>query len=350
MIQAEAKRGAERATSALPRALQEFLRALPLVLIVGATGAQAQAPTPSPALSGRMASMVVPYPAGGPADVTARQIEPAMRRSLGHGFIIENMPGASGAIAIEKVLQAPKDGHMVLFADASNVILAPLALSAVRHKPEQLRLVGMASRTPLLLVSGMQLSASTLKELLAAARKPGAAPLTYGSFGAGSVPHLAGEDFALRQGIKMTHVPYRGAAPLMQDLVGGQVQLAFMPMGGNTVDMIQQKKLKAYAITDGHRAARMAETPTMAEAIGLQDFNFEMWGGIFASREVPVEIATRLNKAVDEGLVDPDFRRQLEAAGGVVGARMNLDELGKFYAAEVAKFAAIAAAIRLQPQ
>lgn len=336
-----------RAQSLIPRILHTLWKALPMLpalLAVGATLAQAQTP------SGRMASMVVPYPAGGPADVTARQIEPAMRRSLGQGFIIENMPGASGSIAIDKVLQAPKDGHTVLFADASNVILAPLALAAVRHKPEQLRLVGMASRTPLLLVSGMQSDARTLKELLAQARKPGSAPLTYGSFGAGSVPHLAGEDFALRQNLPMTHVPYRGAAPLMQDLIGGQVQLAFMPMGGNTVDMILQKKLKVYAITDAHRAARLADTPTMAEAIGLQNFNFEMWGGIFVPRSVPTETATRLNKAVDEGLVDPEFRRQLEAAGGVLGARMSLEELEKFYAAEIAKFAGIATAIKLQPQ
>ncbi|MGN8005950.1 Bug family tripartite tricarboxylate transporter substrate binding protein [Acidovorax sp. 22279] len=331
-------------TPAMPRGLRCLLHVLGAVLLAGAAISHAQAP------AGRMSSMVVAYPAGGPADVTARQLEPAMRRSLGQGFIIENLPGASGAIAIDKVLKAPKDGQMTLFADASNVILAPMVLAAVRHKPDQLRLVGMASRTPLVLVSGLQNSARTLPELMASARKAGAPPLTYGSFGAGSMPHLVSEDFAGRQRIEMTHVPYRGSAPLVQDLIGGQVQLAFLPVGGNTVDLILQKKLKAYAVTSDHRVARLADVPTVAETTDLQNFNFEMWGGVYVPREVPIDVAIRLNKAVDEALQDRDYQRQTEMAGATVGARMNLAELDTFFKSEVTKFTQIARSIKLEPQ
>lgn len=321
-----------------------LLHGLCAVLMVTSLGVHAQG------MSSKMSSMIVPYPAGGPADVTARQIEPALRKSLGEGFVIENLPGASGAIAVERTLNAPKDGHTVLFADPSNIILGPLALSAVRHKPEQLRLVGMASRTPLVLVSGMQLDAGGLNDLLAMSRKAGAAPLNYGSFGAGSLPHLAGEDFALRSQTQMTHIPYKGGAPLLQDLIGGQVQLAFLPVGGNTVDMIRQKKLKAYAVTADQRVARLAEVPTVTEATGIKDFNFEIWGGIYVAKGVPLDAAKRLNKAVNDALQDPDYRRQTEAAGASVGQRMDMAQLEQFFASQVSYFKKLADAIKLVPQ
>lgn len=339
---------AESASQPVPRRAHIFraavVHSLFTVLMASSLGVQAQA------LSGKMSSMIVPYPAGGPADVTARQIEPAMRKSLGEGFVIENLPGASGAIAVDKTLQAAKDGRTVLFADPSNIILAPMALAAVRHKPEQLRLVGMASRTPLVVVSGMQLDVAGLNDLLAMSRKPGSVPLNYGSFGAGSLPHLAAEDFAARNRIQMTHVPYKGAAPLLQDLIGGQVQLAFLPVGGNTVEMIRQKKLKAYAVTADQRVARLAEVPTVTEVTGIKDFNFEIWGGIYVAKSVPIDVAKRLNRAVDDALKDPEYRRQTEAAGATPGQSMDLAQLEHFFASQVSHFREIADAIKLVPQ
>lgn len=300
--------------------------------------------------SSRMASMIVPYPAGGPADVTARHIEPVMRQSLGYGFVIENLAGASGAIAVEKLLNAPKDGRSVLFADPSSVILAPLALAAVRHRPDQLRLVGMASRTPLILVSGMQFDAASLLESLGGVRKPSLATVNYGSFGPGSLPHLAAEDFAARTRLPMTHVPYKGAAPLVQDLIGGQVQLAFLPVGGNTVELIRQKKLKALAVASEQRVARLPDIPTVTEVIGGKDFSFEIWGGIFVSKGVPDEIARRLNQSVEEALRDPEYRRQTELSGASPGQAMNLSQLDQFYAAQAQHYKRIADAIGLIAQ
>lgn len=298
----------------------------------------------------KIGSMIVPYPAGGPADVTARHIEPVMRRSLGQGFLIENYPGASGAIAVDKLLSAPSDGRTVLFADPSSVILAPLALAAVRHRPDHVRLVGMASRTPLVLVSGIGFDASGLVTSLIGQRKTNSTALNYGSFGPGSLPHLAGEDFAVRTNLPMTHVPYKGAAPLVQDLIGGQIQLAFLPLGGNTVELIQQKKLKALGVAAERRSIRLPETPTINEIIGGKGFYFDIWGGIFVGKAVPEALAKQLNLAVNDALRDSEYRRQTEASGASIGQEMSLPELQQFYISQTQYYRRLADSIGLTPQ
>lgn len=300
--------------------------------------------------SGKVMSIVVPYPAGGPADVTARQMEAVMRRSLGQAIVVDNVSGASGAIGIDKVLAGPKDGSMVLFGTPSDIILAPIALSAVKHKPEQLRMVGMATRTPLLLVSGMQFPPQKLTELIAARKAAGAKPLSYGSMGTGSMPHFAGEDLAERARVKMTHIPYKGIAPLVQDLIGGQVEMGFLPVAGNTLDLVTQGKLRAYGVTSDARLAKLPDVPTIAEATGIGEFNFEIWGGIFVSKSVPLDAALRLNAAVNDALADADYRRQIEAAGAGVGNKLSLDEAEKFFSGQVNRYFKLAAAIKLEPQ
>lgn len=146
--------------------------------------------------------------------------------------------GAGGALGIQKVLAAPADGHPLLMGTPSDVILTPLALAAVKHRPEQLRLVGLATRAPLALVGKMQLSARSVQELLAGAQRPGTRELSHGSLGAGSLYHLLAEDLSARQKMRMTHVPCKGVAPLVQDLIGGQIDLAFLPAAARHVDHV----------------------------------------------------------------------------------------------------------------
>lgn len=299
---------------------------------------------------GKPISIVVPYPAGGPADVTARQMEAVMRRSLGQSMVVENIAGASGAIGIDKVLAGPKDGSMVLFGTPSDIILAPIALAAVKHKPDQLRMVGMATRTPLLLVGGMQLPPQKLAEMIRTGKAAGAKPLSYGSMGTGSMPHFAGEDFAARTQLKMTHVPYKGIAPLVQDLIGGQVDLGFLPVAGNTLDLVMQGKLRAYAVSSDSRLAKLPDVPTIAEATGIGEFNFEIWGGLFVSKSVSMETAKRLNAAANDALADADYQRQIEAAGASLGNKVSLQEAEAFYVGQVARYVKLAAAIKLEPQ
>ena len=264
---------------------------------------------------GKTITVIVPYPAGGPADLIARQMLPTLRKSLGQTVIVDNIAGAGGAVGIQKLLAAPPDGHFLVIGTPSDVVLGPLTLTAVKHRPEQLRLLGLVSRTPLVLVSGAQLPARKLDDLLGAA---GAGKeYTYGSIGIGSLYHLVAADFAARQKLRMMHVPYKGVAPLLQELIGGQVDLAFLPSAGNLADMVTQGKLRAYAVTDSRRLATLPEVPTIQEATGLKDFDYEIWGGPFVARGVPERATQRLNAAVNETLQDAEFR-QIEASGAVV--------------------------------
>ena len=195
----------------------------------------------------------------------------------------------------------------------SGVILAPMAMSTVKHKPEQMRLLGLASRAPLVLVSGTRSPSrdlQDLQDLLAEARKPGAKEYSFGSNGPGSLYHLVGEDFATRMKLRMIHVPYKGMAPLLQDVMGGVVDFAFLPSAGNLDDLISQGKLRAYAVTNDRRLARLPEVPTMAQATCLKDFEFEIWGGLFVPRAVPAAVSERLHAVVKLAQQDPDFRAQ----------------------------------------
>lgn len=288
------------------------------------TGARAQS-FPSKTLT-----LVVPYPAGGPADVNARLMLPAMRKSLGQTIVVANVPGASGGIGIQKLLNAPADGHHFMLGTPSDVILAPLALAAVKHKPEQLRLLGLASRGPLMLVVGPHVKAQTLQALVDEVRQPGARELSFGSIGHGSLYHLVGEDFATRLKLRMTHVPYKGMAPALQDLMGGVVDMAFLPTAGNLLDLVLLRKLRALAVCGENRLARLPDLPTMTEALALKDFNYEIWGGLFVPRAVPIDVAQRLNDAVKEAQKDAEFRSQIMAAGSTPGNPMTLAEADSF--------------------
>lgn len=295
-------------------------------------------------------TLVVPYPAGGPADVTARQMVSSLSKSIGQTVIVDNVAGASGALGIQKVLNAPADGHQLMMGTPSDVILAPLALAAVKHKPEQLRLLGLASRAPLVLVGGSQLAAGKLEDLLAELRKPGARQYTYGSIGPGSLYHLVGEDFAARTKLRMIHVPYKGMAPLLQDLMGGVVDLAFLPSAGNLAELVSTGKLRAYAVTDGQRLKRLANVPAMAQASGIKGFEYEIWGGLFVPHSVPTAIVQRLHAAVKEAQQDPDFRAQIEASGAAPGNPMSLVDADRFFTDQTARYRRLAQAVKLEPQ
>lgn len=318
-------------------------RAALAALAVAGTSLRAQT------VSAPVATLIVPYPPGGPADALARQIEPNLRRSLSQTVIVDNVPGASGALGIQKMLSSPPDGSKFMIGTPSDVILAPLALTSVKHKPEQLRLVGLMNRAPLVMVTGSHLPYTRLEDLLRAVGKPQAKLLSYGSIGQGSLYHLVGEDFARRQRVQMVHVPYRGMAPVIQDLVGGQIDVAFLPSAGNLVEFVESGRLRALAVAGETRLSRLANVPTFAEA-GLGDFHYEMWGGIFLPRVAATEVAQRVNTAANDALKDPAVRSFHEAAGSLHGPLFSLAEADKYFGEQTVRFQNLARAVKLEPQ
>lgn len=320
------------------------MKILPSLLAVPllAVAALAQAQT--------TATLVVPYPAGGPSDFAARTVLPDLQKGLGQTLIVDNIGGVSGALGIQKTLAAAADGHTMVLASPMELVLAPLTVQAVRHKPEDLRPAAVMMSTVLVLATRKDLPAATLDELLALQRKPGAQPLTYGSAGIGSLYHLAGEVFAQQTGVPMTHVPYKGTAPMVTDLVGGQIDAAFLPMAGTVPQMIKEGKVKALGVTAKQPHPLFPQVPALAAHKALDKFEFDLWAGLFVSRKVPDAAVDRINAATLQALQNPEVRKAYESTGNVVMRPLSGAALAAFYAAEIARYTAIAKAANVQPQ
>ncbi len=315
-------------------------------LLCSAAVLQASAQTfPSKAVN-----LVVPYPAGGPSDFVARQLQPELNRLLGQPVIIENIGGVGGAIGIQKVLTAPADGYNMTLGTPMELVLAPLAMSAVKFKPDDMKLVAQLVTTTMVLITRKDLPANNVEELIAMAKKPGAKELSYGSVGPGSLYHLIGEKFAQQTGTKMLHVPYKGAAPLMTDLMGGQIDMVFIPLAGSTPAMITEGKVKALGLTTKTAHPRFPNIAPLAAQKGLEGFEFDLWAGIEVPKNTPADVTARLNKAIYEALQNADIRKAYEATGNTVAKPMSPEDLARVYNSETARYQAIAKSINLQPQ
>jgi tripartite-type tricarboxylate transporter receptor subunit TctC len=318
----------------------KILRTLLAATLLTASAAQAQT----------TATMVVPYPAGGPSDFTARTVLPDLQKALGQTFVVDNVGGASGALGIQKTLAAPADGNTLVLASPMELVLAPLALQSVKHKPEDLRPVAVMVAATLVMAVRKDLPANTIDELLVLQRRPGATPLTYGSAGIGSLYHLVGEVFGRQTGLPVTHVPYKGTAPIVTDLLGGQIDFAFLPMAGPLPQMIKDGRLKALGVTARQAHPLFPQVPPLAAHRSLDKFEFDLWAGLFVSRNVPDAAVDRLNAAALQALQNPEVRKAFEATGNVVSAPMSGSAMNAFYNAEIARYTAIAKAANVQPQ
>ncbi len=314
------------------------------LLAAAAFAAQAQG------FPNRMITLVVPYPAGGPSDFVARQLQPELGKQLGQQILVDNVGGVGGAMGIQKVLQAPADGHTMVMASPMELILAPIGLAAVKHKPEDLRQAGVLVKTTMILVGRKDLPGNTVDELIEAAKKPGAKELSYGSVGAGSMYHLVAETFSRQTGVNMLHVPYKGAAPLMTDLMGGQIDLVFMPLAGNVGSLIKEGKIKAYGITAKQPHPLFPNIPTLAASKSLHNFEFDLWAGIEVPKATPEPVVAQINKAIIQSLQNPEIRKAYESTGNEVGKPMSQAELDKLYTAEIARYQGIAKSVGVQAQ
>jgi tripartite-type tricarboxylate transporter receptor subunit TctC len=296
--------------------------------------------------------LVVPYPAGGLSDVIARIVSNTLSKNLGQPVIVENLGGASGSIGAQKVLQAPSDGQMIFQGSPNELILAPLAISSVKYKSEDFRLVQMIATAQIGLLARKDLPVNNVDEFLAYARKEAkeGRPISYASVGPGSFYHMLGEHLSRVTNIPMTHVPYKGIAPAVQDLLGGQIDIFLAPMGKANVDFQKQGKLKVLAMLNSERLEPMKEYPAISESKSLKNFTFNIWTGYFVKKDTPEPIVQAIHKAITEALADPTVRAGLEANSQLVAKPLSLQTVGKAYVDGTVQFRAIAKAIDLQPQ
>lgn len=297
-------------------------------------------------------TLMVPYPAGGVSDVIARTLNVTLAKHLGQPVIVENLGGAGGAIAAQKVLNSPADGHLIFQGGPNELILAPLSNSAVKYKSEEFRLVQMITINPMAVLARKDLPVSNGDELIAYAKKAADAgtPMTYASVGPGSMYHLLGEHMSKQTGIAMTHVPYKGGAPAQQDLMGGLVDIFMTPFGKSHGQLVDEGKLKVVGVLSSERQAMFKKAPTLNESKALKGFVFEMWSGYFVRKDTPESVVQALHKALSEVANDPAVRAALEAQAMVVPRPQPLTAMNKVYSDNIARYRAIAKAINLQPE
>jgi len=297
-------------------------------------------------------TLMVPYPAGGLSDNIARRVNVPLGAALGQPVIVENLGGASGSIAAQKVLNAPMDGYLVFQGSPNELILAPLAISAIKYKPEDFRQVHRIAVAPMAILARANFPAKNADELAAYAVKAAkeGKPMTYASVGVGSFYHLLGAKMSKQLGVDMTHVPYKGAADAQRDLFTDLVDIFITPYGLAQVELVKQGKLKAIAVLTHERQRLLPDVPSTTESKALKSFTAEIGTGYFVKRDTPEPVVQTLHKALQKTLGDTQLRAGLYAMGQEVSPPQTLAEADKAYKAEIANYQGIAKSIGLNPQ
>lgn len=299
------------------------------------------------AASAKNLTMIVPYPAGGPSDFVARQLQPLAANELGQTIIIENVGGAGGTIAMQRSLKP--DGQTIALATPMELVLAPLSFSNANYNPQDFTVVAQMTVAEMVLLVRKDLPVKTIDELVLYGRTQ-TKPLTFGSTGNGSLYHLISEKFGQIADLKMLQVPYRGAAPVLQDLVSGQIDMVFMPLAGTVPGLIKDGSIKALGITSTSAHPVFSDIAPIARDAKFADMNFNLWSSVVVAKDTAPEIKASVHRAIYQAMSNAEVRRNLQASGSLIAPRRSLEELDALYSLETKRFQAIAASINLKPQ
>src|SRR5499426_92798 len=284
----------------------------------------------------RPVRVIVATAAGGGNDIIARLIGQWLSEHLGQQFVVENRPGAGSNIGTEAVVHAPADGYTLLLVSASNAINATLYEKLTFNFMQDIAPVAGVMRTPLVVVVHPSVPAKTIPEFIAHAKaNPG--KINMGSGGNGTTLHVSGELFKMMTGVNMTHVPYRGAGPMLTDLLGGQVQVAFDPMP-SSIGYVKAGQLRPLAVTTATRSEALPELPSVGDAVA--GYEASTWYGVGAPKNTPAEVIDRLNKEINAGLADPRLKTRLTELGGMMLTGSSA-EFGTFISDETQKWAKV---------
>jgi tripartite-type tricarboxylate transporter receptor subunit TctC len=282
---------------------------------------------------------VVPFPPGGPLDIMARAIGAKLQEAWGQPVIVENKPGAGGGIGADFVAKSAGDGYMLLMGAVSTHAINPYLYAKIPYDPvKDFIPVTLVAQVPNILVVNPSLPVKTVKELIDYAKaKPGT--LSFASGSTGSTGHLAGELFKTMAGVDMVHIPYKGAAPAMVDLLAGQTQLMFDNIA-NALPQIKAGKLRALAVTTSKRAPAVPDLPTIDEA-GLRGFDLTTWFGVFLPAKTPKDVVEKLNGEIVKALNSKELRERLATMGAEPPSIVTPTEFAAFVQREAAKYAQV---------
>lgn len=291
----------------------------------------------------RSITFILPYAAGGPTDKAARDLAQAMSKAMGgQSIVVENAPGASGSIGVAKVAKAGNDGYTLLFTHIAQATLPTFFRNLPYNVEKDFEYLGLVSENPMNLIARPTLPANNLAELVAWVQGS-KGKISIANAGPGSASHLCGMLFQSTLKVDMISVPYKGTAPAMTDLIGGQIDL-MCDQTTTTIPQVEGKKVKSYAVTTPARLSSPAlkDMPTMQEA-GYKDFTVTIWQGLYAPRGTPAPVLRKINDALRVAVKDPEFIRKQEAGGASVITDIRVDPAGHkaFVLAELAKWAPI---------
>lgn len=279
--------------------------------------------------------MIVAYAAGGTGDVVARLLSDKLGAALGQSVIVEDRAGASGTIGARSVATAVPDGYTLLLGQTAEISINQHWMKDIGYDPDKdLQPVALAAVVPLALVVPAKAPYSTMAEYLAFLNS--GKPSTFASAGTGTPGHFAGELLKLRTKANMTHVPYKGAGPALNDLVGGHVDMYF-PGFPAVTPLVKSGSLKLLAVSSATRAPSAPDVPTVAEVTGIKDFDFTLWAGVFAPRGTPDAVVKRLNAEINKILASDEIKEKFAALGAQIRI-MSVDQVTAFAKAESAKY------------
>ena len=323
--------------------MKRLLLGAVLVVMAGLGGALGQSfPT-------RSVTLVVPFAAGGPTDTIARLVAQGMAPALGQNVMIENTAGAAGTIGVGRVARAAPDGYTIVLGHWSTYVVNAAVYQLPYDVVNDFEPIALVADNPLLIVSRKDVPAKNLDEL-AAWVKANQDHLSVGTSGIGSAAHIAGLYFQRLTGARFQFVPYRGAGPVMQDLLAGQIDLTF-DQTANSLPQVRSNQIRAYAVTAKSRIGSAPDIPTVDEA-GLPDFYISVWFGLWAPKGTPKDVIARLAGAVQAALADPVLQRRMTELGVDLPARdqQTPEALRAYHRAELEKWVPIirAANIRIE--
>jgi len=293
---------------------RHFLQTIGAGCTLAATPGWAQTTYPARALS-----LIVPYPAGGASDATARIFAASFAETLKQSVLVENLGGASGMIGANKVLSNPADGYTFFHGSANEVFLQPMLNEAARYKPQDFMLSSLISRAQIVLIVRRGIAVDSLDSFIAYAEQRKDQPLSYATVGIDSLYHLMGDALGKRLGLSFLHVPYKGGAPAIQGVAGGQVDFGILPYQTSFDGMHAQGMLNIVSSFSKSVPAPLAHIPLITQSQRIPDFEYTIGGGYFFKQGTPPERVQVLRQAIATALSDPDIRTRLESEGRTVG-------------------------------
>ena len=284
-------------------------------------------------------TMMVPYPAGGPSDSIARALNGPIGENLGTQVIVENAGGATGSIAANRVLGAEADGSYIYQGTGNELILPPLTNSVIRFKPSDFQSVHPVTTSNLVLLVRQDLPARTVDEFVKLAKeRADSAPLTYGSVGVGSLYHLVTERISNTMGAELIHAPYRGTAPAMQDLAGGQIDFTIMAFSKLMKEMEKEGRYRIIAVLSKDKPEILQEYASLSDHELFKEFEYKTGSAYFVKTGTPQPVIDKLNAAIAKAVQDPRSVELLEGDGRVVAKPVSPQQAQEQYLAEIKMF------------